>query len=98
MDFSYSTSCSIAATPGVTGRGIGCLLFSAAAMIARRAQSSKRNRLTVGYLAGWGAPNGGPLDAMDSAQAAAAFGTYTLSGACVASSCARLISGNRHHL
>src|SRR5579872_5644428 len=29
--------------------------------LARRAQSSKRNRLTVGYLAGWAAPNGGPL-------------------------------------
>src|SRR5579872_2211271 len=41
--------------------------------LARRAQSSKRNRLTVGYLAGWAAPNGGPLDAMDSAQAAAAI-------------------------
>jgi len=27
----------------------------------------------VGYLAGWAAPNGGPLDAMDSAQAAAAI-------------------------
>jgi len=65
--------CSIAANPWVTGRGTGCLLSSAAAMAARRAQFSKRNRLTVGYLAGWAAPNGGPLDAMDSAQAAAAI-------------------------
>jgi len=62
-----------------------------------RAQSSNMNRLTVGYLAGWAAPNGGPLDAMDSAQAAR-FGTHTLSRGRVASSCARLISGNRHHL
>jgi len=31
------------------------------AVLAWRAQSSKRNRLTVGYLAGWAAPNGGPL-------------------------------------
>src|SRR5581483_9588586 len=59
--------------------------------LARRAQSSKRNRLTVGYLAGWAAPNGGPLDAMDSAQAAAAIRYITLSGACVASYCDRLI-------
>ena len=45
--------------PGVTGRGTGCLPFSAAAMTARRAQSSKMNRLTVGCLAGWAAPNRG---------------------------------------
>src|ERR1043165_5431524 len=38
------------------------------------AQFSKMNRLTVGYLAGWAAPHGGPLDAaLDSAQAAAAI-------------------------
>src|SRR5690242_6670222 len=47
----------------------------------RPAQSSKRNRRTVGYLAGWAVPNGGPLDAMDSAQAAAAMRyIYTLRG------------------
>ena len=35
----------------------------------------------MGYLAGWAAPNGGPLDAMDSAQAAAAIRyIYTLRG------------------
>src|SRR5579863_1834222 len=62
------------------------------------AQSSKRNRLTVGCLAGWAAPNGGPLDAMDSAQAAAAIRYIYTRTACVASSCARLISGNRPHL
>ena len=91
--FSPSSSCSIAANPWVTGRGTGCLLSSAAAMAARRAQSSKRNRLTVGYLAGWAAPNGGPLDAMDSAQAAAAIRYIYTRTACVASSCARLIAG-----
>ncbi len=42
----------------------------------------------MGYLAGWAAPNGGPLDAMDSAQAAAAIRyIYTLTAG-LASSCA----------
>ena len=47
---------------------------SASDEIVWRAQFSKMNRLTVGYLAGWAAPHGGPLDAaLDSAQAAAAI-------------------------
>jgi hypothetical protein len=35
------------------------------AMGPRPAQFSKMNRLAVGYLAGWAAPNGGPLDGLD---------------------------------
>ena len=71
--------------------------------------SAGRHARTAGPILQKEPPHGGvsggvgrsqwwPSDAMDSAQAAAAIRYITLSGACVASSCARLISGNRHHL